>query len=210
MIVLSWNVRGLNSIPRQKVVRRLIESQSPDLVFIQETKLSLDGLANCVACIWPQGSWQGVGALNFSGGMACFWNPRKVSPLWWVSSRSAISLVATSFETGERCLLSNIYAPTDFTGKSQLWAHIRFIRSLDPFLPWIMAGDFNVVTSLDEKRGGMDQSSNLLRDMIGSLKLVDMEPINGVYTWTNQRCGDEDISERLDRFLVSCYWMNNK
>ena len=51
MIVLSWNVRGLNNIPRQKVVRRLIESQSPDLVFIQETKLSLDALANCVARI---------------------------------------------------------------------------------------------------------------------------------------------------------------
>ena len=57
MIVLSWNVRGLNSIPRQKVVRRLIESQSPDVVFIQETKLSLDGLAKCAAYIWPRGSW---------------------------------------------------------------------------------------------------------------------------------------------------------
>ena len=53
MIVLSWNVRGLNSIPRQKAVHRLIESQSPDLVFIQETKLSLDALANCAARIWP-------------------------------------------------------------------------------------------------------------------------------------------------------------
>ena len=118
MIVLSWNVRGLNNIPRQKVVRRLIESQSPDLVFIQETKLSLDALANCAARIWPQGSWQGVGAWNSLGGVACFWDPRKVSPLWWFSSRSSISLIATSFENGERCLLSNIYAPTDIFGKS--------------------------------------------------------------------------------------------
>ena len=108
MIVLSWNVRGLNIIPRQKAVRRLIESQSPDLVFIQETKLSLDALANCAARIWPQGSWQGVGAWNSSGGVACFWDPRKVSPLWWFSS----------FENGQRCLLSNIYAPIDISSKS--------------------------------------------------------------------------------------------
>ena len=213
MIVLSWNVRGLNSIPRQKAVRRLIESQSPDMVFIQETKLSLDGLAKCAAYIWPHGSWQGVGALNGSGGVACFWDPRKVFPLWWLSSRSSISLIATSFENGERCFLSNIYAPTDFAGKVQLWAHIRFIRSLDPFLPWIMAGDFNAVINLEEKRGGLprlDQSSNLLREMIGSLVLIDVKPNNGVFTWNNRRCGGEAISERLDRFLVSCYWMDNR
>jgi exonuclease III len=213
MIVLSWNVRGLNSIPRQKAVRRLIESQSPDVIFLQETKLSIEGLANCASRIWPLGSWQGVGALNCSGGVACFWDPRKVSPLWWISSRFSISLVASSFATGEMCLFSNIYAPTDYSGKAHLWNHIRFIRSLEPFLPWIMAGDFNAVTSLEEKRGGiarLDPSSNLLRDMIGLLNLIDVKTSNGIFTWNNRRCGSEAISERLDRFLVSCYWLNNR
>ena len=122
-------------------------------------------------------------------------------------------MIATSFENGERCFLSNIYAPTDFVGKVQLWAHIRFIRSLEPLLPWILAGDFNAVISLEEKRGGLarlDQSSNLLRDMIGLLFLIDVKPNNGVFTWNNRRCGGEAISERLDRFLISCYWMDNR
>ena len=119
MIVLSWNVRGLNNIPRQKVIRRLIDSQLPNVVvFIQETKLTVDGLANCASRIWPQGNWQGVGARNSSGGVACFWNPRKVFPLWWIVSRSSISLVISCLDTGERCLLSNIYAPTDILGKA--------------------------------------------------------------------------------------------
>ncbi len=51
---------------------------------------------------------------------------------------------------------------------------------------------------------------NLLRDMIDSLKLIDFKPNNGVCTWNNRRCGAEAILERLDRFLVSCYWMNNR
>ncbi|XP_057871389.2 uncharacterized protein LOC131077832 [Cryptomeria japonica] len=197
----------------QKAVRRLIESQAPDVVFIQETKLTVDGLNNCALRIWPQGYWQGVGALGSSGGVACFWNPRKVSPLWWVSSRSSISMVASIFQTGERCLFSNIYAPTDLPGKTHLWDHINFVRSLEPFLPWILAGDFNVVISMDEKRGGLarlDPSSLLLRDNIGLLNLVDVKPINGVFTWNNRRCGDEAISERLDRFLVSYYWMSRR
>ena len=56
MIILSWNVRGLNKIPRQKVVHRLIDSQSPDVIFIQETKLSIDELDSCGPKLWPHGS----------------------------------------------------------------------------------------------------------------------------------------------------------
>ena len=76
-----------------------------------------------------------------------------------------------------------------------------------------MAGDFNVVTSLEEKRGGLaklNPSSNLLRDMISSLFLIDVKPNNGVFTWNNRRCGGEAFSERLDRFLVSFYWMDKR
>ena len=122
-------------------------------------------------------------------------------------------MVASCLATRERCLLSSIYAPTNILGNSNLWAHISYIRALDLFLPWILAGDFNSITSLDEKCGGiprLDPSANLFRDMIDSLKLIDVKPNNGVFTWNNRRCGVEAISERLDRFLVSCYWMNSR
>ena len=56
----------------------------------------------------------------------------------------------------------------------------------------------------------LDLSSDLLRDMIGSLNLIDVKPTNGVFTWNNRRSGGEAISERLDRFLVSCYWLDNR
>ena len=59
------------------------------------------------------------------------------------------------FEIGERCLFTNIYSPSDLVGKSLIWSHIIFFHSLDPFLPWIVARDFNVITNLEEKRGGI-------------------------------------------------------
>ena len=49
-------------------------------------------------------------------------------------------------------MFSNVYVPNDLVGKSLMWSHITFVRSLEPFLPWIVAEDFNVVTSLDEKK----------------------------------------------------------
>jgi exonuclease III len=38
--ILSWNVRGLNSSAKQKDVRQIISTHKPDLVCLQETKLS--------------------------------------------------------------------------------------------------------------------------------------------------------------------------
>lgn len=49
-------MRGLNNIPKQKVVRRLIESHSLDVIFIKETKLTVDELDICGPKLWPHGS----------------------------------------------------------------------------------------------------------------------------------------------------------
>ena len=120
MIILSWNVRGLNSIPRQKAMHELVTDHSPDILCIQETKLSVDSFFTCVPNIWFLGQCQCVGALGSSGGLAMCWDPRKVMPLHWVSCLSALSMVASSLETGELILVTTVYAPIDLPGKLKL------------------------------------------------------------------------------------------
>ena len=135
MIVLSWNVRGLNSGPRQKVVWELIRRQSLDVVFLQETKLSVENMQGLIPKLWRNGDSQSIGAHGASGGLVCLWNPRRIQPLWWISSRSSMSMIATCLETREVILFSNIYAPTNLHGKQFLWTHIRLVRSMMPFYP---------------------------------------------------------------------------
>ena len=209
MIVLSWNVRGLNSIPRKKAIRELVKSHSPAVVFIQETKLSIERMMYTTVKIWPRCLCQCIGAQGSSGGLALLWDPHKLVPLWWVSSRSSISLVATCCETGEILLFTNVYAPIDFVGKTLLWSHIGYVRSLAPLFPWILAGDFNAVVSLMEKQGGnprLDPSAGLLRSNIERLRVMDIIPSNGLFTWNNRRCGGEAIVERLDFFFPTFGW----
>lgn len=144
--------------------------------------------------------------------MDFLWDPCKIVPLWWVSSKSFISLVATRFDSRKTLLFTNVYAPTDFMGNLLLWSHIRFVRSIAPLLPWILAGDFNAISHLEEKRVGisrLDPFSKLLRIKIEFLWSVDVKLTNGMFTWNNRRCGVEAIAERLDRFLVSCFWVED-
>ena len=87
MIILSWNVRGLNSIPRQKAIHNLVVDHSPDVFCIQETKLSVESMVQQASSIWSRGQCQCVGATGSAGGLAIFWDPQKISPLGWMSSR---------------------------------------------------------------------------------------------------------------------------
>ncbi|WP_368855854.1 endonuclease/exonuclease/phosphatase family protein [Pseudomonas laurentiana] len=55
MIILSWNVRGLNSIPRQKAIQNLVVDHNPDVLCIQETKLSVESMVQYASSIWSRG-----------------------------------------------------------------------------------------------------------------------------------------------------------
>jgi exonuclease III len=43
--ILSWNMRGMNNAVRQEEIKQLMTIYSPDLVCLQETKLSVINLS---------------------------------------------------------------------------------------------------------------------------------------------------------------------
>ena len=94
-------------------------------------------------------------------------------------------MVAFSLDSGEVIMVTNVYAPVDLVGKEELWEHIQYVRNCHPYHPWVLAGDFNSVLSLEEKHGGLARlgpSSALLRKHISLLHLSDVKPSNGLYT----------------------------
>jgi len=75
---------------------------------------------------------------------------------------------------------------------------------------WILGGDFNIIRSLEEKKGvsrRLDQDSSSFNNLIEDLRLVDLETSNGTHTWTNRRTGVHQIACKLDRFLISEHLM---
>lgn len=67
-------------------------------------------------------------------------------------------------------------------------------------------GDFNLIRSLEEKKGGirtLNRVSTTFNMVIEYLHLVDVQTPNGFYTWQNKRLGMRHITSCLDRFLVS-------
>ena len=72
-------------------------------------------------------------------------------------------------------------------------------------LHWILAGDFNIITSLAEKKGGtrrLDRDVKEFSNFIDTMEMVDLKTNNGQFTWNNKRMSQHQVATRLDRFLV--------
>jgi exonuclease III len=63
-----------------------------------------------------------------------------------------------------------------------------------------------MIKSLAKKKGGiciLEPESLAFTQMIDNLKLIDLEPTNGCFTWNNKRGGKNQIASRLDHFLIT-------
>jgi hypothetical protein len=69
----------------------------------------------------------------------------------------------------------------------------------------ILAGDFKIIKSLAEKRGGtrrFDRDVEELSTFIDTTEMVDIITNNKNFTWNNKRTNQHQVATRLDRFLV--------
>ena len=71
---------------------------------------------------------------------------------------------------------------------------------------WIVGGDFNLIYSLRENKGGrrvLDKYQEEFMEILSQSSLVDLETEDGWFTWHNKRGGGHLVASILDIFLVS-------
>ncbi|XP_022853606.1 uncharacterized protein LOC111375048 [Olea europaea var. sylvestris] len=92
-----------------------------------------------------------------------------------------------------------VYASCDASIRRDLWAGLHHI-SLDMDDPWIVGGDFNVITHDGERTGHNthDRDTTAFSNMMLDSGLEDAGFLGHRYTWTNGR-----VRKRLDRVLIN-------
>jgi exonuclease III len=110
-----------------------------------------------------------------------------------------------SIRSSKEGVLTNSHGPQNNQEKYIFVNSLSYMGRLIGQKRWILGGDFNIILTLEEKRGGlrrMEQDSGKFRDLIDHLKLIDIESKNGSFTWFNKRSRSQQIAKRLDHFLI--------
>ena len=87
-------------------------------------------------------------------------------------------------------LVTNVYGPKRLDDKIRFFTSLMDLRVRYAGLPWVIGGDFNMIRSLSEKKGGtraLNKESLAFQIFSESMKLVDIETNNGLCTWNNKR-----------------------
>eukprot|EP00253_Pinus_taeda_P008691 PITA_08691 len=177
----------------------------------EETKISIQQIEELIVRNKMHYEVMGQDAIGSAGGIAILWNPDDIILGSWTSMSRILTGLGRIVGTREQVVISGVYGPSSPGEKENFLNNIQSIRRLYPDVDWIIGGDFNLIRSLEEKKGGIRKTDNLMERfnaLIDDLRLVDIQTINGICTWNNRRGGKNQIASRLDRFLVSESIMN--
>ena len=143
---------------------------------------------------------------NSAGGILTLWDPQKLGIVNAEESRNYLSLVIQPLGDRETYMITNVYGPQKLEDKLKLLTSPEELRERYRDMPWILEGDFNMIKSLTEKKGGtrtLGRDSISFLNLINKMRLVDAETINGTFTWNNKRGGASQVASKLDRFMIS-------
>ncbi|XP_071909704.1 uncharacterized protein [Coffea arabica] len=108
-----------------------------------------------------------------------------------------------TFSSGCSIQFSAVYARCTRMGRRDLLSAMGALAG-EIVGPWLLAGDFHVISSMEERIGGSpanERNMDEFNDSIGNCGLTEV-PFDGtVFTWTNGR-----VWQRLDRALMNQDW----
>ncbi|GLT88941.1 hypothetical protein SLE2022_069480 [Rubroshorea leprosula] len=207
MKLISFNVRGLGGVLKRREVGRMVRAEHPDFLFLQETKLErVEGTLCKMLWFSDEFDWVMKESDGASGGLLCVWNSLEFVKQGEFLGDGFLGITGEWGSKKMKCNFVNVYAPTDRHKKVKLWAELRQ-RIMDEEGIWMIIGDFNAVTCIEERRGRTGESPEMKEfdDFVVSTGLVDLKLANRRFTWYRP---DGSSMSRLDRALLSIEMCN--
>lgn len=207
MKILVWNCRGAGSKRFHGVIMDLLYLYKPDIVVLLETWVSGEKADKVVRGLGFPSSHR-VEPQGYSGGIGVLWKSKDISVDVLQDDSQFVHMKVVQ-ENNSSWLFTALYAKPMESMKAWLWQQLLQM-SHEISVPWMLAGDFNEIASVDEKSGGAPASYSRCRkfkDWIEECKLIDLGYLGPKFTWRGQKSpGLSRVYERLDRAFCNMEW----
>ncbi|KAF9604282.1 hypothetical protein IFM89_004988 [Coptis chinensis] len=101
-------------------------------------------------------------------------------------------------------VLSFVHANSAYGIRRSLWLELSQLGLVAE--PWAVVGDFNIVSTVSERKGGGTPCFTAMTDFnyfIHSNALFDSTTMGFKYSWCNKRMGNRKMYQKIDRMLVN-------
>ncbi|XP_074289630.1 uncharacterized protein LOC141614781 [Silene latifolia] len=204
-----WNVRGLNDLNKQRVVKWFMHNNGVGLFGLLETKLKpgtllkrdtsiCDGWSVSTNCSWHKG-----------GKIWILWKPSLFDIQFLSYNAQHIHMLVSSQTDGKNFLHTMIYAFNGLYERVELWNILKGIVG-ECNDPWLWLGDFNIVLSPVERLGGniSDAEMEHFQDCVSICEIEDIPATRALFTWSNKQGPCDRVYSRLDRVMGNQKWMD--
>jgi len=203
MKLMSFNCRGLAGPNKLSAFRRVLTLEHPDVILLQETLGVGDVIKDCLERWLPGWTFLTLDVKGRSGGLAVGWrnNSLKLVSSWGMDS--VLCVVLLSADLGISLKVVNIYGP--YNNRIPFWESL-FGNPLLNGDSLVIGGDLNFSLGQSEVWGPHAHPDTLADFFVQKLvekEWLDIEPLKLKPTWRNNRCGENRIAKRIDRFLVA-------
>ncbi|XP_074301473.1 uncharacterized protein LOC141632867 [Silene latifolia] len=181
-----WNVRGLNDLNKQKVVKWFLHNNGVGLFGLLETKLKPGTLLNKPTSICDGWSISTNCSWHKGGRIWILWKPDCFDVNFISYSAQHIHMVVTSRADNKTFKLTMIYAFNGLEERVALWNILKEI-------------------SLDlERLGGntTDAEMQHFQDCVSICGMDDIPSTGALFTWSNKQNPADRVYSRLDRAMV--------
>ena len=184
MRILSLNVRGLGGSVKQKSLRHLISTLSPDMILLQETMTSTYPALFAFSKLCPGWEFCAIDSSGLSGGILSGWNPHVLRCKAYHTMAGILINVSLRGCTIPFSIL-NVYGP--YMHRDTFWNAIASGGLLST-QNLILAGDLNFTLNAAEIWGSkaiVDPLGPTLSTLFSAHHLVDIAPPCAGPTWRN-------------------------
>lgn len=125
------------------------------ILFLEETKCSSEDLMAYNKRFWKGAETITLHATDVVQGLGILWNPNLLNVSNFLASRNTLPANFHVMGTSVRGVIMNVYNPFQLAHKPSFLEEIRTMGERVEQGHWILGGDFNIIRSLEEKKGGI-------------------------------------------------------
>ncbi|XP_021773606.1 uncharacterized protein LOC110737576 [Chenopodium quinoa] len=195
MIVLSWNIRGLNDPGKVAVMKQLLVEHTIDVCCILETKVKIKSSNTIQRKFGRAWSWHCNYSSSPKGRIWVGWKADYLTLDVLHSAEQFVHCVLCSKTLQTKIFITFVYGLHTVHDRKHLWD-----------------GDFNAVLSVFDKMNGAAISNYETRDFqqcLDDLALVEIKSKGSFYSWCNKAHSGPRTFSRIDRGIVNQAWMNS-